>query len=147
LTILAITELQAAIGLVQLGRLDAITACRRRIASCYDEAIPAGRFERPRTLEGAAHVYYQYTLRLPAARAGGRVERARDGMIAALAAAGITAGVYYPVPLHLQPALRNGVTPSLPRAERAPADMFSIPVHPALSDGDVERVAEAVARL
>jgi perosamine synthetase len=141
------TELQAAIGLVQLGRLDAITARRRRIATFYDEAIPAGRFERPRTLQGAAHVYYQYTLRLPAARAGDGVEGARDEMITALARAGVTAGVYYPVPLHLQPALRDGGPPCLPRAERAARDMFSIPVHPALSDGDVERVAEAVSRL
>lgn len=140
------TELQAAIGLVQLGRLDEINGRRRRIAAYYDEAIPAGRFERPRTLPGARHVYYQYTLRVPAGDPGHSGREARDGVLAALSDAGVTGGVYYPVPLHRQPALEDGATPSFPGAERAADDMFSIPVHHSLSDEEVDRVVDAVSR-
>jgi len=138
------TELQAAIGLVQLGRLAAITARRRLIASYYDEAV-GGRFARPATLPDGCHVYHQYTLRLAAENGCARQER--DRLRASLAEAGVATGVYYPVPVHRQPAYERYAASSCPRAERASEDMFSIPVHHALSDAEVETVAQAVAAL
>ena len=139
------TELQAAIGLVQLGRLAAITERRRRIASYYDEAIPAGRFERPITSPDAGHVYHQYTLRVSGVNGGARSER--DRVRELLAGSGVATGVYYPVPVHRQPAYRDHGATRCPNAERACDDMFSIPIHHSLSDGEVEEVARAVARL
>lgn len=141
------TELQAAIGLVQLGRLQAINDRRRRIAAFYDREIPAERFRRPRVLPGARHVYHQYTLRLPISREKTVIRDARDALRTALAEAGVMTGVYYPVPLHLQPAHRDGARLSFPQAELAAADMFSVPIHHALNDGEVEAVARAVSRL
>ena len=139
------TELQAAIGLVQVGRLAAITERRRRIASYYDETIVADRFARPATRPDACHVYHQYTLRLPTENGGARQER--DRIRASLAQAGVATGVYYPVPVHRQPAYAPYSASRCPNSERASDDMFSIPVHHALSDAEVETVAQALAAL
>lgn len=136
------TELQAAIGLVQLGRLAAITERRRRIASYYDEAIPAGRFDRPVTLPDAGHVYHQYTLRVSDGNGTARLQR--DRVRELLARSGVATGVYYPVPVHRQPAYRTHCATRCPNAEQACDDMYSIPIHHSLSDGEVEAVAQAV---
>lgn len=139
---LRMTELQAAIGLVQLGRLQAITERRRRTAACYDQAGSGGRFTRPAMHPGSHHVYHQYTLRLPSADGeGGQRDHVRE----ALARAGVATGVYYPVPVHRQPAYRRWAGARCPNAERAAADMLSVPVHHALSDAEVETVARALA--
>ena len=58
-----------------------------------------------------------------------------------------TPGVYYPVPVHRQPAYRHHANPSCPRAEAAATDIFSIPVHPGVSDAERKVVAEAVNAL
>jgi perosamine synthetase len=141
---LRMTELQAAIGQVQLGRLAAITERRRRTAARYDGAAPPERFARPATHRGACHVYHQYTLRLPSADGEGRE---RDRMREALASAGVATGVYYPVPVHRQPAYRDHAGTCCPNAERAAADMLSVPVHHGLRDAEVEAVARALAEV
>ncbi|HYW22644.1 MAG TPA: DegT/DnrJ/EryC1/StrS family aminotransferase [Terriglobales bacterium] len=136
------TELQAAIGLVQLGKLQAITSRRRRVAFHYDGIVPQGRFARPGTRAGAGHVFHQYTLRLPVGCAP-----ERDQVREALAGAGIATGVYYPVPVHRQPAYLRYAGSCCANAERASEDMLSIPVHHALTDAEVEAVARALAAL
>jgi dTDP-4-amino-4,6-dideoxygalactose transaminase len=133
------TEMQAAIGVVQLGRLEQITERRRSNASFYDEAITSDHFVRPRVTPGHRHVYHQYTLRvLPGAGIS------RDEARAKLEEAGVATGVYYPVPVHRQPAYQRHENPACPRAEAASADMISIPVHPGVSDDEREAVARAV---
>lgn len=144
------TEVEAAIGLAQLMKLGRISDRRRSIACHYDRAIPAGRFQRPRTQESACHVFHQYTLRLGSengATDDQAAARDRDLVRQALDGAGVETGVYYPVPVHRQPAYMhfNGI--ACPNAERASADMFSIPVHHSLSDAEVEYVADQVRRL
>ena len=142
------TEMQAAIGRVQVGRLQAITERRRRIASYYDETIPAERLVRPPTRAASRHVYYQYTLRLRSANGNGASHAGeRDDLRRALAGAGVGSGVYYPVPVHRQPAYREYAGTDCPRAERAAEDMLSIPVHHSLSDAEVETVAKHAAAL
>jgi perosamine synthetase len=133
------TEMQAAIGLVQLRRLDEITDRRRSNACYYDSHITSNRFLRPRVNEGSRHVYHQYTLRAP-----GDGAVCRDEVRAKLEDAGVGTGVYYPVPVHMQPAYKRHQNPPCPRAEAAAAEIFSIPVHPAVSDNDRMAVARAV---
>jgi dTDP-4-amino-4,6-dideoxygalactose transaminase len=130
------TELAAAIGLVQLGKLDSITDRRRQVAAYYDETIRSDRLFRPALALGAEHVYHQYTLRV---RGGGR-----DELREALSELGVSTGIYYPVPVHWQPTYRAMGEVSRPLAERAAADMLSIPVHHALTDAEVEHVAGAL---
>jgi perosamine synthetase len=132
------TEMQAAIGLVQLGRLEQITERRRSNAAYYDGQITSGRFTRPRVALGHGHVYHQYTLQV---RPGG--DMSRDEIRSRLEEAGVGTGVYYPVPVHQQPAYRRHENPSCPLAEAAAREILSIPVHPAVSE--TERVAVATA--
>jgi dTDP-4-amino-4,6-dideoxygalactose transaminase len=136
------TEMQAAIGLVQLGRLEQITERRRSNASYYDRHITSSRFVRPRVASGHRHVYHQYTLRV-----GPGEGICRDDARARLEQAGVATGVYYPVPVHQQPAYRRHENPPCPQAEAASADMLSIPVHPGVSDDDRAAVACAVNAL
>lgn len=136
------TEMQAAIGLVQLGRLEQITERRRCTAGYYDSHITSRRFVRPRVIPGHRHVYHQYTLQV---RPGG--DMSRDDIRARLEEAGVATGVYYPVPVHRQPAYQNHENPPCPRAEAASAEMVSIPVHPAVSDAERATVASAVNEL
>jgi len=131
------SELSAAIGLVQLGRLDAANAARRANA-----AFLGSRLERvtcPREPPGREHVYHQFTLRVGA--------HERDALIAALGQQRIDARVYYPRPSHTEPALRArlGLEPvALPETERACREVLSLPVHPGLSPADLARIVRAV---
>jgi perosamine synthetase len=136
------TELQAAIGLVQIQRLPLINRRRRETASYYDERIVPNGLVRPHTRSGNVHVYHQYTLLV-----ANPDKHSRDSVRQSLAAVGIETGVYYPVPLHRQPAYRAYGETAYPNAERAAADMLSIPVHPGVSDSDRERVASALSQL
>lgn len=129
------TDLHAAIGRVQLGRLAGWTADRRRIAARFDAEL-AG-VTTPPVADGVEHVYHQYTI---------RVAEDRDGFAAALREEhGIGCGVYYPTPVHRLPSF--GTDDVLPETERAAAEALSLPVHPSLSDGDVDRIVTAVNSL
>jgi len=136
------TEMQAALGLAQLKKLPEINGRRRDTAAFYDRAISHPDFDRPFIAPGAVHVYYQYTLRVRSNEI-----RSRDGVQSALDRAGIGNGVYYPVPLHLQPAYRGLKSAPCPEAERAAKEIFSIPVHPAVCDEDRQRIAETLNAL
>ena len=136
------TEMQAAIGLVQLEKLPGLTRRRREIASFYDEAITSKSFVRPLVRPGHGHVYHQYTLRITSDGT-----RSRDAMRSALHQLGIGTGIHYPVPVHQQPPYKQQQNPPCPEAELAADEIFSIPVHPAVSDRDRERIVQAVNRL
>jgi dTDP-4-amino-4,6-dideoxygalactose transaminase len=136
------TEIQAAIGLVQLGRLEQITERRRSNACFYDTHITSSRFVRPRVALGNHHVYHQYTLRVQPGD-----DLSRDEVRARLEQAGVGTGVYYPVPVNLQPAYQRHENPPCVNAEAASSDMVSIPVHPSVSDAERAVVADAVNAL
>jgi perosamine synthetase len=127
------TEMQAAIGLVQLGKLDAITARRRQTAAYYDANVSHWYMRPCVTLENG-HVFHQFTLRVPAGWS-------RDEVRVQLRNHGIETGVYYPLPLHMQPPYRGLGSEPCPVAERASTDMFSVPVHPGLSEVETVTIA------
>jgi dTDP-4-amino-4,6-dideoxygalactose transaminase len=129
------TEYAAALGAVQLAKLDGWNEQRRANAAWL-----TGRLEGvdpPVERPGAHHVYHLYTVRVP----GGR----RDALLAALREREIEAGVYYPRCVHQHPLYQElGIGGSFPVAEQAAAEVLSLPVHPALSPEDLERIATAV---
>jgi perosamine synthetase len=89
--------------------------------------------------DGVTHVFHQYTVRLRGDRDRAR-EQLRDR--------GIGTEVYYPVPVHQQVFYREmGYDDSLPVAEHAGREVLSLPVHPALSHDDLERIVEGMAAL
>lgn len=136
-----ITDIQCALGTSQLGKLPGFLARRRAVASAYDEAFTDN--ENIRLLRVRSHNNHAYHLYVIRVEAGRRAE-----IFSNLRAAGIGVNVHY-VPVHLHPYYRKrlGTGPGLcPVAEAAYEQIISLPMHPGLSDGDVEQVIEAVRR-
>lgn len=136
---LRLTDLQAAVGLAQLAKVDAWNDRRRANAAWLDMHLAGlDGIQTPRVRPGAWHVYHQYTLRV----------RDRAALLPILAERGIGVGIHYPTPIHQQPLYqRLGYADALPEAERASREVLSLPVHPSLTDGDLRCIAEALAAL
>ena len=133
-----LSEIQCAIGRIQLKHLDAWLARRNSIASHYDEAFRELAWATtPMTREGALHGWHQYVLRMDDRTAFRNHMQER----------GVSTGVHYPIPCHLQPLYRShpqSRTGSLPITEAICDSVVSIPVHPHLSEREVDRVIAAV---
>ena len=119
----------------KLARLDELLAGRRRIAARYDAAFgEAGG--RPGAAPGTEHSFHLYVIR----------SRRRDELAEHLDRRGIGNGVHYRVPLHLQPAYADAcLAGDLPEAERAAAEVLSLPLFPGLTEEQQDAVIEAVA--
>jgi dTDP-4-amino-4,6-dideoxygalactose transaminase len=129
------TDVHAAIGRVQLAKLPGWTEQRRANARFLDRHLEGVTV--PLVADGATHVYHQYTVRVP---------DDRDGFAKALADEyGVGTGVYYPIPNHRLPSFHLRL--DLPETERAAAEVLSLPVHPSLSDDDLDRIIGAVNSL
>lgn len=126
------TDIHAAIGRVQLSKLDGWTR-QRRVNAAFLDAHLRG-VVTPAVAPGAAPVYHQYTIRI--------VDHDRDTFAQQLHERGIGSGVYYPIPNHRLPAY--GLTLDLPETELAARQCLSLPVHPSLTQADLERIVEAV---
>lgn len=132
-------EVQAAVLRVKLLRLEAWTAARRRVAAIYDEGLKGLPLKLPPL--GSADskpVFHLYTV---------RTDR-RDALAQDLRRHGIGTGVYYPTPVHLQPAYAGlGVKAgSLPVTEAASREVLSLPMFAELSAADAGRVVDTVRR-
>jgi dTDP-4-amino-4,6-dideoxygalactose transaminase len=130
------TDIQAAIGLVQLDKLERNTARRQAIAARYTDAF-AGLPARPQAVPaGRAHVYHQYVI---------DVGPERDEILAKLRSGGVGADVYYPIPVHRQRQMVDrGFTAELPVTDAACARTIALPIYAGLTDTDQETVIEAV---
>jgi dTDP-4-amino-4,6-dideoxygalactose transaminase len=132
-------ELQAAVLRVKLKYLDEENARRKEVARIYDDRLASASLRLPERPGGVESVYHQYV-----ARCDGR-----ESLREYLREHGVGTLVHYPVPVHLQPAYRNRVTAhrgALPVTELAARQVLSLPMHPQLSDAQVERVCEAINR-
>ncbi len=131
------TDLAAALGLAQLGRLDERTEQRSRNAAYLTEHL-AG-YWTPGVPPGRGHVWHQYVMRFPGER-----QRVIDG----LAERGVGTMVYYPVPIHrqayLQAYLPGAAELPLPVTDRLAEEVLAIPVHPRLSEADREAIVAAI---
>ncbi len=125
------TDIHAAIGRVQLGRLAEWTEQRQQNAKFLDSHLEGVTV--PPVAPGATHVYHQYTIRVP---------DERDQFAERLKDKGVGSGIYYPVPIHRLPAFDRDL--DLPSTEVAAAEVLSLPIHPGLSQKDLEVVATTV---
>ncbi len=121
-----ITEFQAAIGTLQLRKLPQRNERRREIAKTYSGRLE-GIFELPKERPDSYHVYHLYTLRHPE----------REKVLERLKEKGVDARVYYTYLLH---ELRGSEHLPTPNAEKFRKEVFSIPVHPYLSDEEVDLI-------
>jgi dTDP-4-amino-4,6-dideoxygalactose transaminase len=126
--------LQAAVLSVKLPYLEGWVNKRRRIAAHYNRLLAGSPVIGPQELPARRHSYHLYVVRV----AG------RDAVQKQLAAAGISTGVHYPVPLHLQPAMvpLGYIKGDFPRAEACASGILSLPIFPELRAAEVEYVAE-----
>jgi perosamine synthetase len=143
-----LTDVAAAIGRVQLGKLEHWTEQRRANAAALTAGLKG--VVAPPEAEGARHVYHQYTIRVPEGVGGGR-----DALQAALKERGIGSAVYYPTPIHLLKPYLPGFTDlagqqppnrdwDLPETMKAAGEVLSLPVYPGLTEDDLGRVIDAV---
>lgn len=139
------TDLAAAIGIVQLGRLDEISGRRRANAELYDSLLrDVPGVTTPFVPAGALHSYHQYSIIIDAGRT--ITGKNRDDLRKELGERGLGAGVYYPTPLHLNPLFSNlGFSRGdFPISERVSTQILALPIHPLLSEGDVREVSAAI---
>ncbi len=153
---LRMTEMQAALGVAQIEKLEYFT--ERRIANAtYLTEHLKGTVQTPIVRPGYRHVYHQYTIRIIAKR---------NECMTELREKGIDTAIHYPLPIHLQPFYRResslfrilspgrrsavkGGNPSaqLPATESAAQEVLSLPVHPALSQADLSTIAREVVSI
>ena len=136
-----LTDVQAALGLVQLGRLEHFLAARRQVAEQYDRALGAlAEVRRIGPAPGTHSGWHLYPVRVPAAR--------RRAVFEALRADGIGVQVHY-APVHLQPYYRRRFATGAgdcPAAESLAREVLSLPCFPGMDGADVATVATALAR-
>ena len=135
------TNLCAAIGLVQLDRLPEWTTTRINHAAYFNTHLTS--VKPPVTAPGYTHVFHQYTVRVAE-------HFDRDEVVRHLNERGIGVRVYYPTPIYQQPVFQKMAgyqEISLPETDRAVKQVFSLPVHPGLTDEEVDYIVKEVNAL
>lgn len=132
--------IQAAVLLAKLPHFQAELDARERVANAYDAAL-SDRVRTPARRQGTRSAWAQYTLRLPAGK--------RDAAAASLREQGIPTAVYYPMPMHLQTAYKayGDGEGSLPVSEALSQEVLSLPMHPYLSEAELDRITSALLRV
>ena len=130
--------IQAAVLRVKLRHLDRWNELRRTIASLYGELLQDSGATLPYKSPEIEHVYHLYVVEV----------EGRERVQSELAAHGISTGIHYPVPIHLQEAYREaGFGPgSFPVTEAAARRILSLPIYPELTEDAVRRVAAALGQ-
>jgi len=133
---LRFNEIQAAIGRIQLKHLPKFIEQRRKIAKMYCNLLNELPITLPIEKDYSRHVYHLFVIR----------SLNRDDLIEWLKNNGIQTGIHYPLPLHQQPAVKNYVIKydDLSITEKICKEILSLPMHPQLSDDDVNYVCDKI---
>jgi len=127
-----ITDIGAAIGLEQLKKLPKNVAIRQQNASYLNNHLK--NVETPYVIAEAKHAYHQYTIK----------SKKRDELVQKLKKNEIGFGIYYPQPLHFYKHLKKYGHKDLKNSENLSKEVLSLPVHPALSNQDLEKIVNVV---
>ncbi len=133
---LRMTDMAAAIGLVQLKKIESFTEKRRRNAEYLSTNLQGIEgITLPVIRHNCGHVFHQYTIRA----------RKRDELAGILNNNGIGTGIYYPAPVHKQPFYQElGYVDSLPESENAAYEVISLPVHPSVTQDELDHIIEVI---
>lgn len=136
-----ITDIQAALGLSQLSKLDGFLQRRRQLAARYDLLLQELPLCLPGRQAGVESAWHLYVVRLQLAR----IKRSRREVFDALRAAGIGVNVHY-IPVHLQPYYRElGFCPGdFPAAEAYYSEALTLPLHAGMLDSEQDQVIAAL---
>jgi dTDP-4-amino-4,6-dideoxygalactose transaminase len=138
------TEIQAAIGIVQLRKLPEFLAKRTHNANRLTEALQKNdRVKLPPKLKNRTSSWYLYTIRIKDIN-----EEKRNEIIAQMRKKGIGAEAYYPTPINQMPYYReNFGTFDLPETEKAAKQVISLPIHPGVTDEQIDIIAQTLLKL
>lgn len=129
--------IQAAVLNVKLKYLDDYTRRRNDVAAFYDHALKGvGDIKTPVRSSSSTHVFHQYTIQTSK----------RDALKEHLEKSGIPSMIYYPVPLHLQPAYRKNQPDSFPVTERLSKTVISLPIHTEMNDEQLTFICDAIKK-
>jgi len=131
-----LNEIQAAIGRIQLKHLEEWIEKRRNVAKLYNELLGGlDSVVPPMERSWARHVYYVYTIKA----------KNRDKLSEFLKKNGIATGLYYPVPVHKQPAIMKYMkTEYLPQTEKCVNEILSLPMYPELKKEQINYIVEKI---
>ena len=139
-------EIEAAIGCVQLAKLPKFLEARKKNAATLTHRLQEiSQLKLPVEPADYKHSWNIYTVRLWRSNAG-----SRNRLVKKLREKKIEAEVYYSIPIHFMPVYREkycGKRERLPVTETACRQVFSLPIHPAVSESDLEYIATTVRRL
>ena len=137
------TDVAAAIGLVQLKKLEKFNMRRRKNAEYYDSHISVKGLVTPAVAPGMHHVYHQYVIRLT-----DEFPMKRADFMEYFKAKGIGTAVHYPLPIHHQPVYARANEPdSCPVSTSLASSVLSIPVHPLLDQKELAYICDAINRV
>ncbi|MFY8142962.1 MAG: DegT/DnrJ/EryC1/StrS family aminotransferase [Caulobacter sp.] len=134
------TNIQAAIGLAQLERVDEHLAARERVVGWYEQKLArlGNRVTKPHVAPTGRHVFWMYTVRL-----GEGLSTTRDQVIKDLDALGVESRPVFH-PMHIMPPYAHLATDDLKIAEACGADGLNLPTHAGLTEADIDRVIAAL---
>jgi perosamine synthetase len=137
------TDVAAAIGLVQLKKLEKFNIRRRKNAEYYDSHISVKGLVTPAVALGMHHVYHQYVIRLT-----DEFPMKRADFMEYLKVKGIGTAVHYPIPIHHQPVYARANEPdSCLVSTSLASSVLSIPVHPLLDQKELAYICDAINRV
>lgn len=141
-------SIQAAVLMAKLPHLDEFNNARRQAAEQYNTLL-AGvqRLKTPATPDYSTHVFHQYTLRIEGSDCEQKLKEKRDWVMEELKKQGIPSMIYYPVPIHLQPAYKASSIHSCPVSERLSNSVISLPMHTSLTTNQIQEITCQLLRL
>ncbi len=137
------TDMAAAIGLVQLRKLDKFNLRRRKNAEYYNANLSVKGLITPKVMQGTSPVYHQYVVRLTE-----EFPMKRDEFMDYLKLKGIGSAVHYPIPIHHQPLYNTETGPDpCPVSTRLSSSVLSLPVHPLLDQKELAHICDTINKV
>lgn len=139
---LRMTDIAAAIGLVQLRKIEDFNNSRIRNAEYLTKQLRNVKgITLPYVDKRCRHIFHQYTVRV-------KGDISRDEVVSYLNKNNIGTGIYYPLPSHQQVLYKElGYNDSMPVSEKASKEVFSLPVHPSINKADMDTIRKTLSDL
>ncbi len=133
------TNMNAAIGRVQLTKLESMNKVRQKNAEIYCNRLNIPGIVTPVCQDGSTHVYHQYAILVL-----DDYPLHRDALVEYLDQNGIGSAVHYPLPVHRQPLYEKGMNGPCPVSEWLSDHILSLPVHPGITADDCETICSCI---
>jgi perosamine synthetase len=134
------TDIGAAIGAVQLKKLDTLNSRRQHNAGYFDQHLQKAGLVIPARRKDCAHVFHQYVVKVTKESA-----LAREALMLALKAKGVGTAVHYPIPIHQQPVYQSiAGTAKCPVSAELAGQVMSLPVHPLVTDEQLKYICDTI---